>query len=871
MKRLGVLMVGAPWRVALRVGLLLLASVPAAGAGERLVFERFVGAQLTPTGVDPNRDYFFAAGMAVDSRGIAYVADPVNDQVLIYNGSTKTRLVSVCCLVGPGINVPVFLKFPMSVAVDPRNDDVWITNTLTGHVIKMDKNQQLLNVFGGRGTGPGQFQSPIRVAVDGAGNLYVLDDGGRTCNVLSCPLSDANVRIQKFRSDGTFVRTWGSLCQFSFDPATGILSVGVSCNATAPGAAVIGDGQFGFDMQLGVLTSPHPPQQGFEVSLIGMAVDSLGNVYVADQNRVQKFNTNGALTVKWAASGSAGVAVDFADNLYVADFDHNRVQKFDGAGTFLTTVGSAGLGLGVFRSPAFVATPPKNLVAFCQLFLKPFDPTIQCQKIYVADVVNIRVQLLQARQDRDDDRLVDEVDVDPTLVSDEARLGDTGAQVLTRGGAPFVVYDAPGASSPDTIRVTTETTGLPAPSNVAVFCRNPNRPFGVVTIAADNAFDVHCSTPTLDVLRGPIGWTFTAPDGTVATATLNGGDSLSVDPATSTIRSNAGTLALVVGGTSVALAPAQSVFADTTPPTTVAVPAPGPNPNGWNNSDVSVMLTATDSIGGSGVKEINFSLSGAQAGASTISGNVATMPISANGLTTLTYFARDNAGNVAAAKTLTVRIDKTPPTASFGSPTPPANRAGWNNTDVAIPFTPADSLSGVASTNIASPLILTSEGLAVSGTVIVTDMAGNTSTVASPAVRIDKTPPTVACVRVRRQKHEDHEGRGRLLFQVTASDLLSQVSTITLGTVQLTDGEIIQIRPSKRPGVHLVSKTDHDDRDDPRIRRFQVGPGAALIKATDHASNVGTAVCPLPLQHNDDDEGKAADRGKGRERDRSRS
>jgi hypothetical protein len=38
--------------------------------------------------------------------------------------------------------------------------------------------------------------------------------------------------------------------------------------------------------------------------------------------------------------------------------------------------------------------------------------------------------------------------------------------------------------------------------------------------------------------------------------------------------------------------------------------------------------------------------------------------ISAEGATTLTYFAVDNAGNQEAAKTLTVRIDQTPPTIS---------------------------------------------------------------------------------------------------------------------------------------------------------------------------------------------------------------
>jgi hypothetical protein len=747
----------------------------------------------------------------------------------------------------------------MSVAVDPRNDDVWITNTFTGHVIKMNKDRQLLDVFGGRSIGPGQFQTPIRAAVDAAGNLYVLDDGGRTCDVrTACALSDANVRIQKFRSDGTFVRAWGSLCEFSFDPATGILSVGVSCNATAPGAVVIGDGQFGFSMELGVLV-PTNPQRGFQVSLIGMAVDSLGNVYVADQERVQKFDTNGVLTLKWPAANGTGVAVDFAENVYVADMHNHRVQKFDGTGTFLTKVGSNGRGLGVFRSPAFVAALPKNVVTFCEVFLKIFDPKIQCQKIFVADTGNIRVQALQARQDRDDDSLVNEVDLDPTTASNEAGLGDTGAQVLTRGGVPFVVYDAPGASSPDTLRFTSETSGFPLTSNVAPFCRNPLRQLGVtITIAADNALDFHCSTPTLDVLMGPVGLTFTGADGTLATGTLNFGDSLSVDPATSSIRSNAGTLTLDLGGTSVALAPAQSVFADRTPPITVATLALRPNPSGWNNSDVSVTLTAADNTGGSGVKEIGFSLTGAQAGGATTGGNVATVPISANGVTTLTYFARDKAGNQEAATALTVRSDKTPPTLTFGSPTPGANAAGWNNADVSIAFTTADDLSGVASTTLQSPLALTTEGRGVSLSVTVTDVAGNSATFASPAVNIDKTPPTVACLPVSRPRHKDDE---RLLLKVTASDVLSGVASIALGTVPLAEGEVILIRPTKRSGVRLVGKSDDDDEsDDTRaIKRFRVGPGEAVIKAIDKAGNVGTAVCPLPPPQDDRDHGKGED------------
>jgi hypothetical protein len=190
---------------------------------------------------------------------------------------------------------------------------------------------------------------------------------------------------------------------------------------------------------------------------------------------------------------------------------------------------------------------------------------------------------------------------------------------------------------------------------------------------------------------------------------------------------------------------APEVPLDSQPPATATVASPEPNANGWNRTDVTVTLSATDNPGGSGVKEIGFSLSGAQGGTGVVSGGTASVTISAEGLTTLTYFARDNAGNQETAKTLTVRIDKTPPTVAFGAAAPTPNAAGWNNTNVSISFTASDSLSGVAATGPGvSPLVLTAEGTAVTGTVTVTDLAGNTSSVTSPAVKIDKTPPTIA-------------------------------------------------------------------------------------------------------------------------------
>jgi hypothetical protein len=185
------------------------------------------------------------------------------------------------------------------------------------------------------------------------------------------------------------------------------------------------------------------------------------------------------------------------------------------------------------------------------------------------------------------------------------------------------------------------------------------------------------------------------------------------------------------------------VSGDQTAPATAATPTPSPNGYGWNSTSVNVSLSAEDNPGGSGVKQISYTLSGAQSASAVVAGSTAAVTISAEGSTTVSYYATDNAGNRETAKTVTVWIDETLPMATFGLATPAPNGAGWNKTDVSIPFTASDTPSGVDSTNPASPLVLSAEGTAVTGTVTVTDKAGNTATFTSPAVKIDKTAPTL--------------------------------------------------------------------------------------------------------------------------------
>ena len=69
-----------------------------------------------------------------------------------------------------------------------------------------------------------------------------------------------------------------------------------------------------------------------------------------DNNRIQKFSSNGTFITKWGESGSdqgqfvfpSGIATDTSGNVYVADTGNNRIQKFTSNGTFITEWGESG-------------------------------------------------------------------------------------------------------------------------------------------------------------------------------------------------------------------------------------------------------------------------------------------------------------------------------------------------------------------------------------------------------------------------------------------------------------------------------------------------------------------------------------------------
>jgi len=236
---------------------------------------------------------------------------------------------------------------------------------------------------------------------------------------------------------------------------------------------------------------------------------------------------------------------------------------------------------------------------------------------------------------------------------------------------------------------------------------------------------------------------------------------------------------------------------DSTPPTTTCSQNPPANANGWNNTNVTVSLTAVDNQGGSGVKEIRYSVNG---GAETIvSGATASFALSADGTYNISYYAKDNTGNTEAAKSYTVKIDKTPPTIT-ASRTPGANANGWNNTDVVVHFGASDTLSGIDIDTVTPDATISTEGADQSVTGTATDKAGNSASATVAGISIDKTVPTVT-VTIPTDWGLCTVGTA---LQFSATDPLSNVSSV-LGTLTNTFAESQQVPNGFQPTAHVYT------------------------------------------------------------------
>ena len=123
--------------------------------------------------------------LAVGREDMVYVSD--NQQGRVYLFGADLRLHKV---IGQGR-----LTRPVGLACDRERDRLYVADAGSHQVVVYDGNGEWLKSFGKRGSTTGEFNYPLDLEVDAAGNLYVLDT--------------MNARVQVFDGDGNFLRTFG--------------------------------------------------------------------------------------------------------------------------------------------------------------------------------------------------------------------------------------------------------------------------------------------------------------------------------------------------------------------------------------------------------------------------------------------------------------------------------------------------------------------------------------------------------------------------------------------------------------------------------------------------------------------------------------
>jgi DNA-binding beta-propeller fold protein YncE len=239
-------------------------------------------------------------GLAMAPDGSIYVADSRNNRIQHFSADgTLIKAWGSFADVAKGTAPGGTFYEPWGVAVSPDGKFVYVADTWNNRIQKFTSDGQFIRMWGyfGQAEKPEAFWGPRGLAVNSKGQLLVTDTG--------------NKRVVVFDADGNYVTQFG----------------GAGANP-------------------GEMDEP-----------VGIAVNSADEVYIADtwNQRIQAFTPDASGTTyapkqQWEVSAWTGnsvenkpfLAVDKTGNVFVTDPEGYRVLEFNATGTFIRTWGDYG-------------------------------------------------------------------------------------------------------------------------------------------------------------------------------------------------------------------------------------------------------------------------------------------------------------------------------------------------------------------------------------------------------------------------------------------------------------------------------------------------------------------------------------------------
>jgi len=297
-----------------------------ASGGVVTTFAGVAGACGSLDGTGSAARFYLPASISVDASGNLYIGDTYQGGMirkLTTSGAVATTVAgSAFWGHSDGMGSAASFDYPTAIASDPSGNLVVAEEANSD--IRYVTTGAIVTTLAGRGNNAGctdgsgstaQFSGPAALAVDASGNLYV---------------ADGYYTVRKVTSAGVVTTLAGSCGRFGTADGTGS-----AARFGGPASGIAGG------------------------PLSGIAADAAGNLYVTDSlaYTVRKISPAGVVTTLAgsgapgsadgtgsAASfyGSLGIAVDSSGNVFVADSLNFTIRKITPAGVVSTFAGSTG-------------------------------------------------------------------------------------------------------------------------------------------------------------------------------------------------------------------------------------------------------------------------------------------------------------------------------------------------------------------------------------------------------------------------------------------------------------------------------------------------------------------------------------------------